>query len=60
MLQKIAGCLEYVDLLSKAALADNSHQRILLIAAFAVTAVSGFDQGLTLPFPGLLGETYER
>ena len=59
ILQKIAGCLEYVDLIHKAALADNCHQRLLYVAAFAVSLLSGLDNYIASPFRGLLGETYD-
>jgi hypothetical protein len=59
VLQKIAGCLEHIELILKAALADNCHQRLLYIAAFAVSFLSGLDGQIAVPFRGLLGETYQ-
>jgi hypothetical protein len=59
VLQKIAGCLEHIELILKAALADNCHQRLLYIAAFAVSLLSGLYGQIAVPFRGLLGETYQ-
>ena len=60
-LQKTAEDMEYSDLLDTAAgLPPGSAERLITVAAFAVSAYSGTRGGRTCkPFNPLLGETYE-
>ncbi|KAK9801882.1 hypothetical protein WJX73_007191 [Symbiochloris irregularis] len=60
MLQRIAEELEYSQLLDQAAKEPKgSHERMMLIAAFAVSGYSGSGKRTIKPFNPLLGETFE-
>jgi hypothetical protein len=59
-LQRMCEELEHCSLLAKAAAAEDPLQRLLYVAAFAVSQYSGtFYRGGRKPFNPLLGETYE-
>ncbi|XP_070570734.1 oxysterol-binding protein-related protein 6-like isoform X2 [Ptychodera flava] len=60
MLQRLCEEMEYSDLLDKACVSEDPHNRMVLVAAFAVSsyAASQFRAGQK-PFNPLLGETYE-
>ncbi|CAG2122371.1 unnamed protein product, partial [Medioppia subpectinata] len=60
VLQRLCEELEYSDLLDKAALIEDNRQRMLQIAAFAVSSYSSaYYRAGHKPFNPLLGETYE-
>ncbi|XP_054167946.1 oxysterol-binding protein-related protein 6-like isoform X2 [Oppia nitens] len=60
VLQRLCEELEYSELLDKAAAIEDSHQRMLQIAAFAVSSYSSaYYRAGHKPFNPLLGETYE-
>lgn len=60
MLQRLSEELEYSELLDKAAFTDDPYERMVLIAAFAVSAYgSSHVRAGHKPFNPLLGETYE-
>ncbi|GAA5879315.1 hypothetical protein JCM8547_000661 [Rhodosporidiobolus lusitaniae] len=59
-LQRIAEELEYSELLDRAAASSDTVERLMLVAVFAVSGVSGNKfRGSRKPFNPLLGETYE-
>lgn len=52
--------LEYSDLLDKAAELEDPYERMVYVAAFAVSSYgSGYYRAASKPFNPLLGETYE-
>lgn len=60
VLQKSMEDLEYADLLNKAAAKPpQSIERMLFVAAFAVSSYSGTNNRFLKPFNPLLGETFE-
>lgn len=62
ILQRVAETLEYSQLLDKAASMNSSSQRLMYIAAFAVSMVSNSrakERAIRKPFNPMLGETYE-
>ncbi|XP_018566852.1 oxysterol-binding protein-related protein 3 isoform X1 [Anoplophora glabripennis] len=60
VLQRLCEELEYSDLLDKAASIDDPYERMVEIAAFAVSAyASTLSRAGNKPFNPLLGETYE-
>ncbi|KAF8939276.1 hypothetical protein BGZ47_008232 [Haplosporangium gracile] len=59
MLQRMAEDAEYIDLLDKAARQRGATERILFIAAFAMSNYSSTIGRVAKPFNPLLGETYE-
>lgn len=60
MLQRLCEELEYSELLDKASETDDPYERMVLIAAFAVSAYgSSHVRAGHKPFNPLLGETYE-
>lgn len=62
ILQRIAETLEYSQLLDTAALLSSSTQRLMYVAAFAVSMVSNSrvkERAIRKPFNPMLGETYE-
>ncbi|XP_026529418.1 oxysterol-binding protein-related protein 3 isoform X7 [Notechis scutatus] len=60
-LQKLCEELEYSELLDKAAFTPNSFERMVYVAAFAVSAyASSYYRAGSKPFNPVLGETYER
>lgn len=60
VLQRLCEELEYCELLDTAATVDDPLQRMLLMAAFAVSAYSSSSHRAGhKPFNPLLGETYE-
>ncbi|OIW23682.1 hypothetical protein CONLIGDRAFT_139216 [Coniochaeta ligniaria NRRL 30616] len=62
LLQRSAEQLEYADLLTVAARQGSPRERILFVAAFAVSQFSGGrakERAIRKPFNPLLGETYE-
>jgi len=60
MLQRLSEELEYSDLLDKASETEDAFERMVLIAAFAVSAYgSSHVRAGHKPFNPLLGETYE-
>jgi hypothetical protein len=60
VLQRLCEELEYSELLDKAALIEDSRQRMLQIAAFAVSSYSSaYYRAGHKPFNPLLGETFE-
>lgn len=62
LLQRIAEQLEYASLLSRAATTKQAVDRLLLVAAFAVSHYSGGrvrERAARKPFNPLLGETFE-
>jgi len=60
MLQRLSEELEYSELLDKASETEDSYERMVLIAAFAVSAYgSSHVRAGHKPFNPLLGETYE-
>ncbi|XP_031414992.1 oxysterol-binding protein-related protein 6 isoform X2 [Clupea harengus] len=59
-LQHMCEELEYTELLDKAADTDDPYERMVLVAAFAVSGYSStFFRAGSKPFNPLLGETYE-
>ena len=61
MLQRLCEVLEYSELLDKASETEDPHERMVLIAAFAVSAYgSSHVRADHKPFSPLLGETYEN
>ncbi|KAF6807530.1 oxysterol-binding protein [Colletotrichum sojae] len=62
LLQRVAEQLEYAQLLDQAALQKESKDRLLYVAAFAVSQFStgrAKERAIRKPFNPLLGETYE-
>lgn len=60
MLQRMCEELEYSELLDKAAELDDPYERMVYVAAFAVSSYgSGYFRAGSKPFNPLLGETYE-
>ncbi|PSR90347.1 oxysterol-binding protein [Coniella lustricola] len=62
MLQRVAEQLEYANLLDAATKQDTADQRMLYVAAFAVSQFSGGrvkERSIRKPFNPLLGETFE-
>ncbi|KAF9107967.1 hypothetical protein BGX27_008533 [Mortierella sp. AM989] len=59
MLQRMAEDAEYIDLLDKAVRHRGATERILFIAAFAMSNYSSTIGRVAKPFNPLLGETYE-
>ncbi|KAI1318060.1 hypothetical protein EDD11_007294 [Mortierella claussenii] len=59
MLQRMAEDAEYIDLLDKAVRQRGATERILFIAAFAMSNYSSTIGRVAKPFNPLLGETYE-
>lgn len=60
MLQRLCEELEYSELLDKAAELDDPYERMVQIAAFAVSSyASSYSRAGNKPFNPLLGETYE-
>ncbi|XP_022913092.1 oxysterol-binding protein-related protein 6-like [Onthophagus taurus] len=60
MLQRLCEDLEYSELLDKAAEIDDPYERMVHVAAFAVSAyASSLTRAGNKPFNPLLGETYE-
>jgi hypothetical protein len=60
MLQRLSEELEYSELLDKASETEDPYERMVLIAAFAVSAYgSSHVRAGHKPFNPLLGETYE-
>lgn len=62
LLQRIAEQLEYAQLLNEAASKPRPEERLLYVAAFAVSQFSGGrakERAIRKPFNPLLGETYE-
>lgn len=59
MLQRVAEDLEYIDLLDTAAEAKDSTERMVYVAAFAVSEYCSTIGRVAKPFNPLLGETYE-
>lgn len=59
MLQRMAEDAEYIDLLDKASRQRGATERILFIAAFAMSNYSSTIGRVAKPFNPLLGETYE-
>ncbi|KAK6622081.1 hypothetical protein RUM44_001888 [Polyplax serrata] len=60
MLQRLCEELEYSELLDKASELDNAFERMVYVAAFAVSSYgSSFYRAGSKPFNPLLGETYE-
>lgn len=60
MLQRLCEELEYSELLDKASELDDPYERMVHIAAFAVSAyASSYSRAGNKPFNPLLGETYE-
>ncbi|TAQ90193.1 hypothetical protein B7494_g1457 [Chlorociboria aeruginascens] len=62
LVQRVAEQLEYADILGKAATQKAPTQRLLYIAAFAISQFSSSrarERAIRKPFNSLLGETYE-
>ncbi|KRT81420.1 Pleckstrin homology domain containing protein [Oryctes borbonicus] len=60
MLQRLCEDLEYSELLDKAADIDDPYERMVYVAAFAVSAyANSYSRAGNKPFNPLLGETYE-
>jgi hypothetical protein len=60
LLQKLCEELEYSELLDKASDCDDPHDRMIYVAAFAISAyASSAYRSSRKPFNPLLGETYE-
>ncbi|CAB4396805.1 unnamed protein product [Rhizophagus irregularis] len=59
MLQRMAEDMEYSELLDSASRQQNSAERILYVAAFAMSNYSSTVGRIAKPFNPLLGETYE-
>ncbi|KAF9928121.1 hypothetical protein FBU30_002623 [Linnemannia zychae] len=59
MLQRMAEDAEYIELLDKAARQRGATERILFVAAFAISNYSSTIGRVAKPFNPLLGETYE-
>ena len=60
MLQRLCEELEYSELLDKASETEDVYERMVLVAAFAVSAYgSSHFRAAHKPFNPLLGETYE-
>jgi hypothetical protein len=58
-LQRISACMEYNQLLDKAAEETDSLRRLALIATHGVSCWTNIEYGTSKPFNPLLGETYE-
>ncbi|KAL3891290.1 hypothetical protein ACJMK2_003552 [Sinanodonta woodiana] len=58
-LQRITEYMEYATLLNMASSMDNPADRMMYVAAFAVSSVSSNWERIGKPFNPLLGETYE-
>ncbi|CAL1535146.1 unnamed protein product [Lymnaea stagnalis] len=58
-IQRLAEYMEYAPLIEKAANCDNPVERMELITAFAISALSSNWERIGKPFNPLLGETYE-
>jgi len=58
-LQRMTEDVEYSELLDRAAVCDDERERILLVAAMALSHYSSTMERLGKPFNPLLGETYE-
>ncbi|KAL5013438.1 hypothetical protein ScPMuIL_007708 [Solemya velum] len=58
-IQRISEYMEYSQLLEKASLEDDPIDRMMYVAAFAVSAISSNWERIGKPFNPLLGETYE-
>ncbi|KAL2148369.1 hypothetical protein VTH82DRAFT_2289 [Thermothelomyces myriococcoides] len=62
LLQRVAEQLEYAQLLDEAARQSQAHQRLLRVAAFAISQFSNGrakERAIRKPFNPLLGETFE-
>jgi oxysterol-binding protein-related protein 3/6/7 len=62
MLQRVAEQVEYPELLDKAAATSDASERLLYVAAFAVSSLSSVrvkDRSVRKPFNPMLGETFE-
>ncbi|XP_017779338.1 PREDICTED: oxysterol-binding protein-related protein 3-like [Nicrophorus vespilloides] len=60
MLQRLCEELEYSELLDKAAELDDPYERMIQVAAFAVSSyANSYSRAGNKPFNPLLGETYE-
>jgi len=59
MLQKVAECIEYESLLSKANNESDSLIRLGYIAAFTISQYAGSYERILKPFNPILGETFE-
>lgn len=62
LLQRAAEQLEYSELLDKAALATESMERLIHVAAFAISPLSNVrvkERSIRKPFNPMLGETFE-
>lgn len=62
ILQRLSEVVEYSELLNEAAASDNECERLLLLAAFAMSSMSSQrskERALRKPFNPLLGETFE-
>ena len=62
LLQRAAEQLEYSELLDQAAKASSSTERMMFVAAFAVSSLSNArvkERSIRKPFNPMLGETYE-
>lgn len=60
LLQRLCEELEYSELLDKAAEVEDPYERMVYVAAFAVSAyASSYSRAGNKPFNPLLGETYE-
>ena len=60
MLQRLCEVLEYIELLDKASETEDPCERMVLIAAFAVSAYGSSHLRVDKPFSPLLGETCEN
>ena len=60
MLQRLCEVLEYSELLDEASETKDPYERMVLIAAFAVSAYGSSHVRVGNPFTPLLGETYEN
>jgi hypothetical protein len=59
VLQKQAQTMEYSDLITKAATAEDERMRITYLGAYVMTQLTSVAEGFNKPFNPLLGETYE-
>ncbi|KAK7964988.1 oxysterol-binding protein related protein OSH3 [Apiospora saccharicola] len=62
LVQRVAEQLEYAQLLDKAAKSSSADERLVYMAAFAVSQFSGYrgkERAIRKPFNPLLGETFE-
>ena len=57
--QKVAECLDYTDLLERAALEPNCLLRLALVSAWTMARFDSTVRRMQKPFNSLLGETYE-